>query len=183
MPSIQAHLHRCRKLWRNTWVALLHTDHHKTPAPDYQSGQKVWLLAKDLPLKVEAKKLAPCMLVPTKSTPLLLTSNCPTPYGSMPHSMSPLKPVSTSILGPPAKPHLLTQVMDNHPAYTVKCLLDVCHQGCGFQYLVDWDGYSPEEQSWAPRSFILDPMLIRDIHRAHPDKPGIWRCLLKGVLS
>lgn len=34
-------------------------DRRHSPAPDYALGQRVWLWAKDLPLRVESKKLAP----------------------------------------------------------------------------------------------------------------------------
>lgn len=49
MPSIQVHLHKWCKLRREALVSLLHcadckhhmTECHRTPAPDYQPGQKV----------------------------------------------------------------------------------------------------------------------------------------------
>lgn len=68
-------------------------------------------------------------------------------------------------LSPPAFcPLLLTptstpRLSDNHPAFMTHCLVDIQCRIQGVQYLVDWDGYGPEESCWLPHSFILDPDL------------------------
>ncbi|XP_077395444.1 uncharacterized protein LOC144031617 [Festucalex cinctus] len=144
LPSIQLHLKRAHRVWREARAALSRTaqrnrqvaDRRRRPAPVYRPGDMVWLSSRDLRLAGGAKKLGP------------------------------------SALNPPAAPPPAPRTLDGDPIYTVKEILDSRARGRGFQYLVDWEGDGPEERQWIPRSWILDPSLLRVFHAAHPEKPG-----------
>lgn len=72
---------------------------------------------------------------------------------------------------PAARPPPPPQMIDGGPVYSVKKLLAVRNRGRARQFLVDWEGYGPEEQSWVPASFIMDPELISDFYASHPQDP------------
>ncbi|KAI2657893.1 Transposon Tf2-6 polyprotein [Labeo rohita] len=131
VPSVQALISRCRRTWRKVRQALCQTrkrtrraaNRHRSRAPRYVCGQRVWLSTRNLPLQPPSRKLAPKFIGPFSVV---------------------------KVLNPVA----------------VKKLLAVRPRGRGFQYLVDWEGYGPEERSWIPARDILDRSLIDDFLRS-----------------
>ncbi len=63
-------------------------------------------------------------------------------------------------------------IVDGEEVYLVQKILDSPHRGRLLQYLIDWEGYGPEERSWVSAQDILDPSLTAEFHRAHPQKPA-----------
>ena len=64
-----------------------------------------------------------------------------------------------SAVTPPPPP----EVNDGGKVYKVKQLLALHNRGRGRQYLVDWEGYGPEERQWVPSCHVVDPSLIKGI--------------------
>ncbi|KAI3357261.1 hypothetical protein L3Q82_015716, partial [Scortum barcoo] len=150
VPLAHAMVRRCRRVWAAVRRVLLRGQARIKKADDrhsrsYAPGQKVWLPTKDLPLHVHTRKLAPRYL---RVHPTFHVSR--------------IKPIQESSLVPAAKQPPLPKMVEGGPVYTVKRLLAARKRGRGRQFLVDWEGYGPEERPWIPVSFVVDQALIEE---------------------
>uniref|UniRef100_A0A9J7YMM7 Gypsy retrotransposon integrase-like protein 1 n=1 Tax=Cyprinus carpio carpio TaxID=630221 RepID=A0A9J7YMM7_CYPCA len=144
---------------------------HRSRPPVYVVGQKVWLSTKNIPLRSVPNKLAPKFIGPFTVTkilsPVAVRLKLPPVYRRI-HStfhVSKIKPVFHSHINLPVPVPPPPRLVDGEPTYSVNRILDSRRRGRGFQYLVDWEGYGPEERSWVPARDILDHSLIDDYNR------------------
>ncbi len=170
----EAHVHLQRAVRRTREQA----DCRRRPNPSYHTRQWVWLSIRDQCLRLPCRKLSPRFVGPFKIlrqiTPVSFRLALPTNYRiSHTFHVSLLKPAGGS-RGAEDQEEAGDQgapiIIDDEEVYRVQEVLDSHRQGRVLQYLVDWEGYGPEEWSWVNAEDILDPSLITDFHRAHPDK-------------
>ncbi|KAL0146621.1 hypothetical protein M9458_057961 [Cirrhinus mrigala] len=88
------------------------------------------------------------------------------PWAEYAHS-SHISHVLGAEAGPPPP-----EILDQPSVYTVREVLDSRRRGGRLEYLIDWEGYGPEERSWVLRDDVLDPLLLLEFHRSHPNRPA-----------
>uniref|UniRef100_A0A8C6MLR6 Integrase catalytic domain-containing protein n=1 Tax=Nothobranchius furzeri TaxID=105023 RepID=A0A8C6MLR6_NOTFU len=186
--AAQSLVRRCKNAWikarasitrANARYSHQHLRRHR-PGPSYAPGDRVWVSTAGLRVRAGSRKLAPRFLGPYPVqeviNPVTYRLRLPTSLRVHPtFHTSRLKPyVESSLLPPQAPAPPPTHFLDGEPIYTVRRILDARRRGRGWQYLVDWADYGPEERSWEPARSILDPALISDFwaHRGGPGTSG-----------
>uniref|UniRef100_A0A9J7Z827 Chromo domain-containing protein n=1 Tax=Cyprinus carpio carpio TaxID=630221 RepID=A0A9J7Z827_CYPCA len=135
----------------------------------------------DLRLKLPSRKLSPRFVGPFKIlrqiTPVSFRLALPAHYKISPTfhvslfrpAVAPRRERSREEVAPVQTPPI---EVDGAEAFRVREVLDSRRHGGALQYLIDWEGYSPQERSWVRSQDILDPTLTAAFHRDHPDRPA-----------
>ncbi|KAI5609879.1 hypothetical protein C0J50_9363 [Silurus asotus] len=151
-----------------------HADARRLEAPSYSPGDWVWLSTKDLRLRLPCRKLSPRYIGPFRIERRINEAayrlELPPRYRIHPTFhvllLKPYTPSSAQHAGEVRPPP--PEVLEQPSVYPVREVLDSRRRGSGLEYLVDWEGYGPEEWSWVARRDILDPALLEECHATHP---------------
>lgn len=168
-PSAPAYIRHCRRAWTQVRMTLLcsvgcfatQANYHRTPAPAYRVGQRVWLCNQDLLLLVESEPVCEFFSHSESHQPNGSKAPSPKVHDGPPHFPRVQdKPVHK--LGPSSSSSMLISVVS---VYAVRRLIRWCRMGL---YLVAWEGYGPEEKSWFSAGHI--PRMVQEFHQQHPNQ-------------
>ena len=150
-------------------------DQKRTRAPDYKPGDKVYLDASDIRTTRPSQKLSHRRLGPFS----IMEKVGNGAYRlKLPPSMKRLHPVFNVVKLTPAVPDPISgrhpkpppppEIVEGEEEWTVEEILDSKMINRKLRYLVKWEGYGVEHNSWEPWDNVHAPELISDFYKKYP---------------
>ena len=149
----------------------------KKKAHVFEVGDKVWLSAKDIRIHQASQKLGPRQLGPYEVIEKVseLDYRLKLPPAMKVHNvfhvnrLSPWKGNDVNGLRPP--PPEAVEV-EGEEEFEVEQILDSRIYRRGLQYLVRWEGFGEEDDSWEPAANVKNAgEKITEFHQKHPNAP------------
>jgi hypothetical protein len=147
----------------------------RTPAPDFQPGDKVYLDATDIATTRPSRKLSHKHLGPF---PIERKVGNNAYRLRLPPAMSRIHPVFNVIKLTPAPedpiagrrtvPPPLPEIVDGEEEWVVEEILDSKMMNRKLRYLVKWKDFGVEHNSWEPWDNVHAPDLVTEFYRQHP---------------
>ena len=161
----------------------------RTPAPVYSPGDKVYLDASDIQTTRPSKKFAHRRLGPYEVERRIGLNAYRL---RLPVSLQRLHPVfnvikltpalDDPIPGRQAAPPPPPELIDGEEHYEVKEILNSRMFRRKLQYLVKWEGYGTEHNSWEYTQNVAAPDLVAEFHAKNPGAPRQIRALAFGSI-
>lgn len=158
----------------------LQADKHRSPAPNYEKGQQVWLSTDNLRmLNCPLWKLTEQWVGPYEITTVLPNAvKLMLPKSLKIHlvvNISHVKPYMGSLPGQPIyQPGLVKVSTDHEEEFEVDYLIDSHFYRRQLQYLVHWKGYENFDHMWEPAPVLTGTLeAVKDFHRQNPSAP--WK--------
>ena len=188
---------RMKKIHEEAQAALIkardemkrYADRIQGDAPEYKVGQKVWLETRDLDIKRPSKKLAEKRIGPYEITDIISPNAIKL---KLPKSIRIHPVVNVSRVRPYLSPRIKGQAptpaapveIDGELEYDVEQILDSRLNRGKLEYLVKWEGYTEEHNSWQPVGNLEHAQeYITEFHRMHPAAPRKLKALTTDVFN
>ncbi|KAL0177903.1 hypothetical protein M9458_026797, partial [Cirrhinus mrigala] len=171
VPAVDYWFRESERVWNSAHVHLQRAvrrhkrwaDTRRSPTPEYQPGELVWLSTRDINLRLPCRKLSPKFIGPfpvvRRLNEVTYELQLPPHYRIAPsfhvsllkRHVDPMFPPPADHQEPPPPPEIET----TETIYRVQEILDSRRRNGRLQYLIDWEGYGPEERSWSSTNLIL----------------------------
>jgi hypothetical protein len=145
------------------------------PPPQFQTGQEVWLEAKNLQLPFQTPKLAPKQHGPfciTKQiSPVVYQLQLPDAWKI--HNVFHASLLTVYHETPQHRPNYIKpppELIEGEHKYEVEAIVNHCLYGRRktLQYLLKWKGYPHADNMWEPANQVHAPTLIESYHKGCP---------------